>query len=150
MGMFDYIITTEGTQFTCGEGHPGSDWQTKSLDCTMDEYVLDSTGLYLKKRSSTTRTFEDGAMVKRWDLVFQSTLTGYLNFYAWCRKCSAAFSAQDGNRLPRKYLNDVEYGVYIKAGKIVDINPVTVRTLEQNLQYIKESYPDAQITLAKD
>ena len=142
MGMFDEIITIQKDRFTCGEGHiPDTLWQTKSLDCTMSEYVLDSSRIYRKKRRAT-RTFEEGQLVLRWELTPQDNLTDYIEFYTHCHICSKKYRING-----HKVLNFIEYGVYIKEGRVIDINPIRVKTSEENLQYIKESYPeDAVIT----
>ncbi len=87
MGMFDYIQCN----FPLPDGNKRDDFQTKSLDCLMQNYVITENGQLQVEVIHWETTLIEHKLKKMVDCVNYVNLTGIVNYYGghdsngvWC------------------------------------------------------------------
>ena len=140
MGMYDTLIMLgkSADLAPCAHGHGQIDLQTKSLDCSLDEYYLYERVLYRKTRSDQriprARQFEDDKLTLRFDSeALRFAHTGDVVAYTHCEQCDpivyedwGSFSGGVGDR--RLW---VEYEFEFRDGRLMKATPLSVRSREE-------------------
>lgn len=136
MGMFDnvYLIDPAArAQCTCALGHlpeETTEFQTKDLDCLMDDYfVVDGK---LHRRSG--RWLVDESMPPPEGHGEPIDYTGQVRFYAACRSCPETLwenPLRHSNLGPHRQTSWNEFVALFHRGKLLIVEPVTRETIEE-------------------
>ena len=140
MGMFDTLILLGKTPdlAPCAHGHAQVDLQTKSLECSLDEYYVFERVLYRKTRSRQriprVRQYEDDKLTLRFeDEALRVAHTGAVVAYTHCEECDPIVYEDWGSF--RGGVGDrriwVEYEFEFRDGRLVTATPLSVRTREE-------------------
>jgi hypothetical protein len=140
MGMFDTMIMLgkSADLVACAHGHAQDDLQTKSLECSLDDYYIYERVLYRKTRSGDripkTRQVEEGKLTLRFES--EATLvahTGEVVAYTHCEVCDPIvfenWSSFHGGVGDRRIW--VEYVLEFRDGRLVKAAPLSVKTREE-------------------
>ncbi|HXU34899.1 MAG TPA: hypothetical protein VN937_00815 [Blastocatellia bacterium] len=140
MGMYDTLIMLGKTAelAPCAHGHAQVDLQTKSLECSLDEYYVYERVLYRKARSRQriprARQFEDDKLALRFDSeALRVAHTGAVVAYTHCEECDpivyedwGSFHGGVGDR--RLW---VEYEFEFRDGRLITATTLSRKTREE-------------------
>lgn len=140
MGMFDTVIMLgkSADLILCAHGHPQNDLQTKSLECSLDEYYVYERFLYRKARSAQriprARLLEDDKLTLRFENeALRVAHTGEVVAYTHCEQCDPIVYEDWGSY--RGGVGDrriwVEYEFEFRDGRLVKATPLSIKTREE-------------------
>ncbi|HLG14190.1 MAG TPA: hypothetical protein VJH03_06640 [Blastocatellia bacterium] len=140
MGMFDTMIMLgkSADQVRCAHGHPQADLQTKSLECSLDDYYVHERVLYRRTRDAQriprVRQSEDDKLTLRFESeALRVGYNGAIVAYTHCEECDPIVYEEWGSF--RGGVGDrriwVEYEFEFRDGRLVKATPLSVRTREE-------------------
>ncbi len=152
MGMYDEILVADpkdAENFKNAAGVPMYmvELQTKSLDCSMNHYVLHSGQLWKTDKEDEKYEMESGSLVRKTNLVPVTDITATIHVYCADYKTLPVLAfnlASDYNSVQSRYCN-CEWTVTIKNGVVIEVSPYKIEARERVLEEVKAKFGEIVI-----